>query len=210
MRDGELVPIISGTSLGGAVRARALRIANTLFEKDGEALIDGMFGPRIEGQTGGADPDPRGSRVIVYESEIVGMTDKVQQRVKIDRFTGGAYPQALFAQQPLFADSGSETELHLELRRPEDHEIGLLLLVLKDLWTGDLALGGERSVGRGRMRGCEAALRLQRKDEGATTWTLRQPETGNPHLEFGGDGSVSQLEGFVEALNSYSPEGGKA
>ena len=34
----------------------------------------------------------------------------------------------------------------------------MLLLLLKDLWTGDLPLGGESSIGRGRLRGLEAKL----------------------------------------------------
>ncbi|MGQ9815302.1 MAG: hypothetical protein ACUVR3_09155, partial [Candidatus Roseilinea sp.] len=37
-------------------------------------------------------------------------------------------------------------------------EIGLLLLLLKDLWTGDLPLGGESSVGRGRLKGVQAVI----------------------------------------------------
>jgi len=35
---------------------------------------------------------------------------------------------------------------------------GLLLLLLRDLWTGDLPLGGESSVGRGRLKGRSATL----------------------------------------------------
>jgi CRISPR/Cas system CSM-associated protein Csm3 (group 7 of RAMP superfamily) len=193
------VPVLTGTSLGGAVRARALRIAKTLLpeEDEGEraqALVDGMFGPLIDG----ADDVPAGSRVITYETPVTGRTDRVQQRVKIDRFTGGAYPQALFAQQPLFGSDASHVNVRLALLDPQEAEIGLLLLVLKDLWTGDLALGGEQSVGRGLLAGREATLTLT--EPGRTvTWTLKQQEDGA--LAVVGDGDPATLEGYVRALN---------
>lgn len=154
-RNGKLEPILSGTSLAGALRARAWRIANTrAVNKDkARGLVDGMFGPR-EGEL-------RASRVRVRESVIRnGLGNMVQNRVKIDRFTGGASPTALFSEQPVFGLPETRVQIALELVKPEKREIGLLLLLLKDLWTGDLPLGGESSVGRGRLRGLSAKLQL--------------------------------------------------
>ena len=52
---------------------------------------------------------------------------------------------------------GATVKIVMSLRRLSDEsrdefeaQAGLLLLVLKDLWSGDLPLGGESSVGRGR------------------------------------------------------------
>lgn len=42
--------------------------------------------------------------------------------------------------------------------KPTDRDVGLLLLLLKDLWSGDLPLGGAASIGHGRLRGVEATL----------------------------------------------------
>jgi len=39
------------------------------------------------------------------------------------------------------------------LKNPIDAEVGLLLLILKDLWTEDLPIGGEKNVGRGLLKG---------------------------------------------------------
>jgi CRISPR/Cas system CSM-associated protein Csm3 (group 7 of RAMP superfamily) len=196
-RAGENVPVLSGTSLAGAIRARARRIANTLLpEAQAKALVNGMFGRDIES----ADDKPTGSRVITYETRVQGNLNLVQSRVKIDRFTGGAYPQALFSQQPLFGGPESEVQIHLELRSPKPAEIGLLLLVLKDLWTGDLPLGGERSVGRGRLTGHTATL-AHRQSNHITTWELSQDEEGTLH--FDGDGTAQALEAFVEAFHAY-------
>ncbi len=199
-REGEAVPVLSGTSLAGAVRARAQRIANTLLSKaKAKVLVNGMFGKDIQS----SDDKPTGSRVITHETKVQGNLDLVQSRVKIDRFTGGAYPQALFSEQPLFGGPESEVGVQLELRSPQAAEIGLLLLVLKDLWTGDLPLGGESSVGRGRLAGREATL-THRTPGQATTWTLTQGEGGTLH--FGGDGAPQALENFVVAFHAFKED----
>jgi len=199
-RDGDEISILSGTSLAGAVRARALRIANTIHGRErGQTLIDAIFGRRIEV----SQDQPTGSRLVTRETEVHGTTDLVHGRVKIDRFTGGAYPQALFFQQPIFGGNGSEVQVQLELRQPRAYEIGLLLLVLKDLWTGDLPLGGESSVGRGRLQGQWANLTF--KGKGKKTWELTQRANGD--LVFGSDGKPEELEAYVTAFHEY--KGGK-
>lgn len=195
-REGEEIPILSGTSLAGAIRARALRIANTVLDGRGGALVAEMFGPRVEKR----EDKPAGSRVITQETKVRGAPDLVQSRVKIDRFTGGAYPQALFSEQPVFGSADSEVSIHLELRQPKASEIGLLLLVLKDLWTGDLPLGGESSVGRGRLAGRRAKLIYCRQGQ-SKTWELTQGAEGA--LAFGGTGTPQELEDFVTAFHRY-------
>jgi CRISPR/Cas system CSM-associated protein Csm3 (group 7 of RAMP superfamily) len=195
-RAGGEIPVLSGTSLAGALRARAQRIANTIHRREkGQTLINEMFGRRIRS----SKDKPTGSWVVTRETEVQGTKDLVHGRVKIDRFTGGAYPQALFFQQPVFGGDGSQVRLQLELRQPRTHEIGLLLLVLKDLWTGDLPLGGESSVGRGRLQGKRATLTLKGREK--MTWELGQRDDGG--LAFGGDGQSEELEAYVAAFHEY-------
>jgi CRISPR/Cas system CSM-associated protein Csm3 (group 7 of RAMP superfamily) len=196
-RNGSEQPILSGSSLAGATRARALRIANTVLKQGGAGLVDAMFGKRIRGRK----DKPSGSRVVTRETVVKSRRDLVHGRVKIDRFTGGAYPQALFFQQPVFGGDGSEVKITLELRQARPAEIGLLLLVLKDLWTGDLPLGGESSVGRGRLQGRHVTLTHRQPGKAEKTWKLTQRAAGG--LDFGGDGRPEELEAFVNALHSY-------
>jgi CRISPR/Cas system CMR subunit Cmr4 (Cas7 group RAMP superfamily) len=139
--DGRTMPVLPGSSLAGVLRHRALRIANTLRPGRGSAVINRMFGSDEKGIL-------TTSRLTVQESIVIGGDSLVQTRVKIDRFTGGAYETALFEEQPLFGRDRTAITLELALRNPEPFEIGLLLLLLKDLWTGDLPVGGESSVGR--------------------------------------------------------------
>lgn len=197
-RNGQLAPILSGTSLAGALRARATRIANTLNLPTVE-IINGIFGSDVETSN---KTNLSASRLIFNECIIEnGIDDKIQNRVTLDRFTGGSYSGALFNQRPLIGRTGHTTTLtvKLTLQRSAEQkdskfeaEVGLLLLLLKDLWTGDLPLGGESSVGRGRLQGLCAVLRYDEQE-----WRITQAETNTLYIE---NGDKNTLEKFVQAL----------
>ncbi|QSJ20848.1 hypothetical protein JYQ62_18120 [Nostoc sp. UHCC 0702] len=162
-RDGELKPVLSGTSLAGVLRHRAERIINTIGKNP--SIIEDIFGSDLgKNKT----PQARASRLIVHESIIEDTTDLIQNRIAIDRFTGGALHGALFNEQPIFANDKTQLHLELELRKPKDKEIGLLLLLLKDLWTSDLPIGGTSSIGRGRLQGTDTHIILRREQENKT------------------------------------------
>ncbi len=187
------VPILSGTSLAGALRARALRVARAVgSDAWAGRLVNDVFGLDMET----SQEQPRASRLVAEERVVErATTDLVQNRVKIDRFTGGAFPTALFNEQPIFGKADTRVGVGLRLINPRDHEIGLLLLLLKDLWTGDLPLGGESSVGRGRLQGRSASL--VRKAAGRTdSWKIVAAATG---LTIEGDRAA--LEDCVAALH---------
>jgi CRISPR/Cas system CSM-associated protein Csm3 (group 7 of RAMP superfamily) len=184
-------PILSGTSLTGVMRHRAERILNTLGKST--AMLKQIFGFVDEDKL--AEP-ARASRLVVHESVVAGKThDLVQNRVAIDRFTGGAYHGALFSEQPVFGTNETTVNLELELRNPKDEEIGLLLLLLKDLWTGDLPVGGGRSIGRGRLKGQNATITRHYPDSTVIkSWTITQQ---GESLEVS---DAEALEAFVQAL----------
>lgn len=190
-RNNRTVPILSGTSLAGALRARALRIAQTVGTKENaERLVNDLFGLRIQSP----EDKPVASRLITAETEVVSPLDLVQTRVKIDRFTGGSFPTALFSEQPVWGQKGTTVTVRIVIQQPSEANIGLTLLLLKDLWTGDLPLGGEISVGRGRLKGQNATLTHKR---GTTSqqWAITQ-DNGQLHV----DGDQNQLEQFVNAF----------
>ena len=140
------------------------------------------------------DPhNPTASRLIVEESEITDSATLVQNRVALDRFTGGAFDTALFAEAPAV---GGEVRLTLTVRNPTEADKGLLLLLLRDLWTGDLALGGTSNIGRGRLRGLNATITDLRGSEQPETWTIKQGDEGlTVH------GEQQALEDLVKALH---------
>ena len=178
--------IVSGTSLAGALRAQASRILRTLrTDAQTKTFIDNLFGREMDDRH---KVKPHASRLWVREAEIEpAIADRVQSRVKIDRFTGGSYPAALFDQLPVF---GGRVTLDLTVQSPSDADVGLLLLLLKDLWTGDLPLGGEASVGRGRLSGQRAELNWR-----GETWVI---QAGTSGLQV--DGDPDKLEKTVQAL----------
>lgn len=204
--------VLSGTSLAGALRARALRIVNTVALDNGNTgIVDNIFGYRSKCEK---DNNPLwASRLWVDETVIEQPLRLVQSRVKIDRFTGGSYPGALFSEEAAFG--AKETKIKVQLRlgeatNPRTHEnpdgsndyaeIGLLLLLLKDLWTGDLPLGGESSVGRGRLKGECATITIEKQ-----SWTLCAGEKGELVIS---QDAITALEDyvkkFVQAMNGES------
>jgi len=161
--------LLTGTSIAGALRARAVKIANTIggctsLTPD---IVDAIFGAHgTSDEDKSVKPKSHASRLIVEETTIQdGDMSLIQTRVKIDRFTGGAYHSALINEQPVFAKPATIITINLELRAPEDAHIGLLLLLLKDLWTEDLPLGGESSIGRGRLQGVSASMTITGKSD---------------------------------------------
>ena len=195
--ESESQSILSGTSLAGVLRHRAERIVKTLGSCS--PIVDKIFG-FVAGKQSQA------SRLVVHEKVIKDATDLVQNRIAIDRFTGGAYHGALFDEQPIFGGDGTIVTIELELRNPKDYEIGLLLLLLKDLWTSDLPVGGESSIGRGRLKGINADL-IWNHPQNQKQWQIRQ-SNGNLQIEDRSDSSNSEtltsvkddLEKFVKAL----------
>lgn len=190
-RNGKLAPVLPGTSLAGALRARALRILNTLKPNRASAIVDALFGPSEVK----SDTQASASRLITTECEIRdAIDDLVQNRIRIDRFTGGVMEGALFEEQPVFAKPETRLTLRMHIRSPKEHEIGLLLLLLKDLWTGDLPIGGEIGIGRGRLQGRSAQL-IWRRDTREHAWTITQ------------DGDALRIEGEKDMLERLVSEG---
>ena len=190
--NGNPAPIIPGSSFAGVIRHRALRIAKTIFsdQEQAEALIREMFGKADEEETDNA----KASRVRVRDTAIRETQSLVQNRIAIDRFTGGAHHAALFNEQPVFGGTNSELTLDLTLINPENEEIGLLLQVLKDLWVSDLPVGGSSSVGRGRLHGIRADLTLHKAGKNKEFWQI---ERSDNKLNISG---TEQMETFAQTL----------
>jgi CRISPR/Cas system CSM-associated protein Csm3 (group 7 of RAMP superfamily) len=145
-------PILPGTSLAGVMRAQALRIARLVRDKqqDGQCWVDRLFGPRFVGQRAPVGEQPHSSRLRIGEAKLKDSRPQRQTRIAIDRFTQGGVDGALFDEQ---TEVGGKVKTCLELRDPKEGELGLVLLVLKDLLDGLLPVGGTSSVGRGVLRG---------------------------------------------------------
>lgn len=181
-------PILPGTSLRGALRARAERILNILWredEADIEDFVASIFGYASTGDKHFSIP----SSLRVDERVITDVGSEVQNRICIDRLTGGTIDGAKFDSMPVFPKNiqGANIKgLHFSLADPLPSQKGMLLLLLKDLYTGDLPVGGEKSIGRGILEGVYATV---------------QDESSKYSFEHFGQADIPQeYQGYLSAL----------
>lgn len=146
IKNGQNNYIIPGSSLKGVLRIRAEKIVKTFPNLDGN-LIGNIFG--IE-----ADKDTQGhiSRLVCYDTVINNSKTGLYNKIKIDYFTGGVQKSALLTEETVMGDFVIECVFNTYGMERYDKEIGLLLLVFRDLCIGNLNLGGGYAVGRGYIK----------------------------------------------------------
>lgn len=140
-------PVIPGTSIMGALRHRIKEIIKELDEYSSYGLypnkmIDEMFG-FVSGK------DAHISGVIVDEMVIEGAKALEITRTGISRFENSARNGALYKEKT-YVDGVFTLRLSVCRENPNvEWIIGILLLAVKDLQNGFLAVGGQTSIGRG-------------------------------------------------------------
>lgn len=202
-------PVIPGSSLAGVLRHRAGRICRTLSAdaERADTFVDDMFGPGFRDNRPPAEH--RASRLRVDEAPIANSRAERQTRIAIDRFTGGSLRSALLEEMPAWPDEEGRATLAVSLRLEAPGtadparfaaECGLLLLLLKDLCTGDLPVGGGAAVGRGILRGRSGRIEgIDREGEKRRRWDWQADAAGGLTME----ANPAPLEEWVTALNGY-------
>lgn len=211
---------LPGTSIAGALRHRAEKILNTLAENSTPPstfnafnFINEMFGIVKEKKKSKEKDNILGSRLIVEETvfdAVNQVNEMIQNRIAIDRLTGGTIDGALFDEMPVWSGKNPlSAKLEIRLIWPKKEEVGLFLLLLKDIWTGWLTFGGEASVGRGVFLGTQARIEWKNFEiEGNKTnlnWNF-QSETSWPFVNSDlplqiQNGDKNELESYVNNLN---------
>lgn len=100
------------------------------------------------------------SNIIISEAEIKGARPLTMMRTGVSRFESAVKDGALYKEKT-YVDG--ELVLRLAIRKgvmPEDEKwiLGILLLALKDLQNGFLAVGGQTAIGRGLFENNGAIL----------------------------------------------------
>ncbi|MEI6885553.1 MAG: RAMP superfamily CRISPR-associated protein [Bacteroidota bacterium] len=189
--------ILSGSSIKGALRGRAERIYNTIQpdRKVTETLLASLFGDMEKETINKQKVKPDGytvpSRVLVDEIPVENITEQVQTRIQVDRFIGGTVDGALLEEVPLFPEKDKEQvkNFHIRVEDPQPEDKGLMLLLLKDLWTSDLTIGGEKTIGRGVLEGVFATV-----TDGDAEYSFRGI--------FNDPEKLKSLQKYVDALNN--------
>lgn len=130
--------VLPGSSIKGAVRARAEYISKVLgLKKD---LVKQYFGREAQNDDNGLPGQVR------FQDALLSDQKKRISRIRIDRFTGGVFRGGLFTEEPI------STGLTLRITAPNEPEIcGLLLYALRDLGLGLYNLGSGWAIGRGQV-----------------------------------------------------------
>lgn len=182
--------IIPGSSLKGVMRHRAEYILGRLGKDI--RLTERVMGPSLASMKEMPNEAKRKSRFTIDEAVVRrnAVTSAKQSRNRIDRFTGGTVDTALFSTKPIWQQKSDETAVKLRfgVSRAEAWEAGLALLLLKELWNGRAAVGGEKSIGRGILRGLSARIYYK-----GNTWQLAAGEKVSGETE-------AALQELVDAL----------
>lgn len=193
--------VIPGASVKGVIRHHARYILEQMglwnawcpsdAEKQGlETRFEELFG------SANKETDLIKSRVSVNEVYIKAddkyIVAKPQTRNRIDRFTGGTIDSALFTEEPIWQISDSEdgtVSIEVCVKDCKPEEVGLFVVLFRDMWMGKLTFGGEASVGRGRILGVKGSITY--KDQTYTFINKKQGTTIAYAVLAGGD--VNQL-----------------
>lgn len=144
-----LTLFIPGTSVKGVLRHQCSRILNVLG--CGTTMTDKLFG-----YSNDKTKESHKGRVLVNEVYFnTAYTQEEQHRIRIDRFTGGVMNGALFADHPLRNTKGAKLTfpLHIRIKDCSNSEAGLAMLLVKDLMSGQVTMGANRTIGCGRIKG---------------------------------------------------------
>ena len=188
--DKSLTLFIPGTSVKGVLRHQCARILNVLGR--GATMTDKLFG-----YSNDKTKKSYKGRVLVNEVYFgTTYTQEEQHRIRVDRFTGGVMNGALFTDHPLRNTKGEKLTfpLHIRIKDCTDSEAGLAMLLVKDLMTGQVTMGANRTIGCGRIRG--NSLTIRDNDESYVIDGSGKVVTGQ----------VETLESLVQSLHQYKED----
>ena len=166
--------MIPGTSVKGVLRNHGAYILRRLGvpEEESDAMLNDLMGYMKKDGASENDKEVKTKsrftvKEVYFSKNATGIKPFAQRRNRIDRFTGGTVDTALFATKPLWKNGdGMPVYIHFEIaqcNKAANWEAGLALFLLKDLCTGNIAIGGEKSVGRGTMQGEKAIIHYKEK-----------------------------------------------
>lgn len=147
------VPVIPGSSFAGAIRHRVSCILKELSDESGNSgminpdninyITNRMFGYVDKNNACASD-------IIISEAQIEDAEPLTMVRTGVSRLESSVKTGALYKERTYV---GGHFTLDIGVRKNEykDEEwiTGILLLALKDIQNGLLAVGGETAIGRG-------------------------------------------------------------
>lgn len=192
MKSGEDF-VIPATSIKGVLKSRAYKILMNLNhhdEQEAEDFLDKLMGRETDNK------EDKGQKSRLYIDEVYIrpniLHSKKQSRNRIDRFTGGTIDSALFTDKPIWQTDKSKATIaiNLQVQNCDEKEAGLMLLVMKDLWLGDLAIGGNKAIGKGVLKGKKCTIQYAGE-------SFLIQDDGDFHVS----DNIDKLEAYVQKLS---------
>lgn len=192
MKSGEDF-VIPATSIKGVLKSRACKILMNLNhhdEQEAEDFLDKLMGRETDNK------EDKGQKSRLYIDEVYIrpniLHSKKQSRNRIDRFTGGTIDSALFTDKPIWQTDKSKATIaiNLQVQNCDEKEAGLMLLVMKDLWLGDLAIGGNKAIGKGVLKGKKCTIQYAGE-------SFLIQDDGDFHVS----DNIDKLEAYVRKLS---------
>ena len=192
MKSGEDF-VIPATSIKGVLKSRAYKILMNLNhhdEQEAEDFLDKLMGRETDNK------EDKGQKSRLYIDEVYIrpniLHSKKQSRNRIDRFTGGTIESGLFTDNPIWQTDKSKATIaiNLQVQNCDEKEAGLMLLVMKDLWLGDLAIGGNKAIGKGVLKGKKCTIQYAGE-------SFLIQDDGDFHVS----DNIDKLEAYVQKLS---------
>lgn len=192
MKSGEDF-VIPATSIKGVLKSRAYKILMNLNhhdEQEAEDFLDKLMGRETDNK------EDKGQKSRLYIDEVYIrpniLHSKKQSRNRIDRFTGGTIDSALFTDKPIWQTDKSKATIaiNLQVQNCDEKEAGLMLLVMKDLWLGDLSIGGNKAIGKGVLKGKKCTIQYAGE-------SFLIQDDGDFHVS----DNIDKLEAYVQKLS---------
>jgi CRISPR/Cas system CMR subunit Cmr4 (Cas7 group RAMP superfamily) len=167
---------LPGSSIRGALRQRLLEQVRTRFPDQPAIAWDvSQEGNPQNGHPPKADdvPDEKISRcspgphvclvsrlfgyaalggtIFVEDMPVGGLPQKGLTHVAVDRVTRAPGDGKLFANLVIWPDENGVATLRIELLSPSKYDIGVAVLLLKDIYRGHVRIGHGKSIGQGRL-----------------------------------------------------------
>ena len=200
--------VIPGTSLKGVFRHSAKHILQQCMTDEDKVIS--MLNDLMGYSNGKVGEEAKGqkSRLSIQEVHIAKSAVRAQKhtRNRIDRFTGETIQGALFTEEPIWKLKNQQDPIHIHLNvsRCTLADAGLLLIVMKGLWLGDIAIGGGKASGRGILCGRKAKMQYKGwriEIDGGKTLTIQGSRTDNgKEVPCEGEQCMTFMESCVQAI----------
>lgn len=185
--------IIPSSTIKGVVVNHSKKMYKTFGKKIEE--IEDIFGKKS------GEDDGKGikGKVMFKDCEIRDCkTDDndlaMYNRIKIDRFTGGAMKGNLFTEKLVVIPKEKAVKFTAIANEEYKKAVALILIVFRDIGLGYITIGSGNNVGYGRFKGSSITI----KKNNTEIWKIKFK---NDNLEDDIEGSLNKFQEFINLIN---------